>query len=584
MAISLNWFYFANSEASLTEIPAGAIPFQLNKQNSIELDSLEKRKHFTDEECIVYNSFDLDAAQEIIFGCGVDWFFEAYLNGERLYSTMISGNGCGYFTPENHLFSGNCRKGKNLLAVRVRRGLSGSAFAFAEIAPGVVTLPSAPLTVCADPGNSPGKIKLMNAVNNGPIVARGDQSRGNLALWKAAKIPYARNHDAAFCSGYGGEHSVDIHAIFPDFSKDPYDAASYDFTLTDHFHQQIIDAGTKVFFRLGSKIEHNIKKYGTVVPPDFKKWAVICEHIIRHCNEGWADGHHMNIEYWEIWNEPDLSSGAEDKKTWQGTDEEFFELYRTAATHLKKCFPHLKIGGPALAHKISWMREFLTAMTVGERVPIDFFSWHIYTVNPPQLAWLAGEMRRILDEFGYCDTESILDEWNYVGDWGAGFTRSIETIIGLKGAVFTVACMSAAQEAPVDMLMYYDARPCAFNGLFDFYTYRALKGYYSFVAWSKLVDLGTQINVDTGNRKGIYATGATDGKGKTGILISRYFADDELPETMPLTIKVNGVDLSDAKLFVVDEEHDFEEVSYQRNGDGTLSFNMEANTFIYLEA
>ena len=98
------------------------------------------------------------------------------------------------------------------------------------------------------------------------------------------------------------------------------------------------------------------------------------------------------------------------------------------------------------------------------------------------------------------------------------------------------------------------------------------------------MDLGTQINVDTGNRKGIYATGATDGKGKTGILISRYFADDELPETMPLTIKVNGVDLSDAKLFVVDEEHDFEEVSYQRNGDGTLSFNMEANTFIYLEA
>ena len=57
---------------------------------------------------------------------------------------------------------------------------------------------------------------------------------------------------------------------------------------------------TKVFYRLGSKIEHNRKKYGTLVPKDPHKWAVICEHIIRHYNEGWADGFHLNMQYWEI--------------------------------------------------------------------------------------------------------------------------------------------------------------------------------------------------------------------------------------------------------------------------------------------
>ena len=41
-------------------------------------------------------------------------------------------------------------------------------------------------------------------------------------------------------------------------------------------------AGTKVFYRLGHRIEHEVKKYGTLPPKDFKKWAVICEHIIRH--------------------------------------------------------------------------------------------------------------------------------------------------------------------------------------------------------------------------------------------------------------------------------------------------------------
>ena len=45
-------------------------------------------------------------------------------------------------------------------------------------------------------------------------------------------------------------------------------------------------AGTKVFYRLSHRIEHEVKKYGTLPPKDFKKWAVICEHIIRHYTEG----------------------------------------------------------------------------------------------------------------------------------------------------------------------------------------------------------------------------------------------------------------------------------------------------------
>lgn len=60
---------------------------------------------------------------------------------------------------------------------------------------------------------------------------------------------------------------------------------------------------------------------------DFQKWAVVCEHIVRHYNEGWADGYHLNIKYWEIWNEPDL--GSEDpatSKTWGGTKEQFYDM------------------------------------------------------------------------------------------------------------------------------------------------------------------------------------------------------------------------------------------------------------------
>ena len=131
-----------------------------------------------------------------------------------------------------------------------------------------------------------GVIKPMHAVNNGPIRARSDQSRGNFDAYKAARIPFARNHDASHCATYGGPHCVDVANIFRDFNADPEDPANYDFLLTDILIQNTLDAGTETYYRLGASIEHWAKKYNTLPPPDFKKWAVICEHIIAHYNEG----------------------------------------------------------------------------------------------------------------------------------------------------------------------------------------------------------------------------------------------------------------------------------------------------------
>ena len=68
----------------------------------------------------------------------------------------------------------------------------------------------------------------------------------------------------------------------------------------------IINTGARVFYRLGASIEHWANKYGTGKPMDFDKWVDICEHIIMHYTEGWANGFFYDIAYWEIWNEPDL--------------------------------------------------------------------------------------------------------------------------------------------------------------------------------------------------------------------------------------------------------------------------------------
>ena len=578
--LSEQWYFTRQVKVkNHVRIPVGSKIFKLDRNHGINLDEVAGAGKPLDE-CIVYNQFELKEARELGFGAGADWWMEAYLNGDKIYSTMKYGNEIGSYSADNHVFTAKGKKGKNLLAVTVRRGNNSWSFFWQEKILHAVH-PSMPIAITADPDKVTGRIKPMNAVNNGPIDGA---RRGNMDLWRQAAFPYVRNHDASFCASYGGDHAVDVHLIFPDFTKDPNDPASYDFTLTDWYLKRIQDAGSQIFYRLGSKIEHQPKKYGTRVPPDFRKWAVICEHIIRHYNEGWADGFRWNIRYWEIWNEPDLRVGS-GSPTWQGTEEQFFELYRTAATHLKKCFPKLKIGGPAVCYVGPWTQRFLAAMTIGrERVPLDFFSWHAYSNNPLKLASHIRLARQMLDEAGYTKTESILNEWNYCPpvSTAAEERRKIESIIGIKGAAYAAAVMCTGQNTPLDMLMYYDARPTIWNGLFGYYFYEPLKTYYVFLAWAKLAKLERSILVDTQGKNGIYAVGATDGK-KTGVLICRYFEPDQLPDDLPVTFKLKKGDLRGAKLYLIDQDHDLEEIPYRTDPDGNLLFTMKANTIVYLE-
>lgn len=362
-----------------------------------------------------------------------------------------------------------------------------------------------------------GKIKPMHAVNNGVVQGR----QNNFESYKAAGFPYARNHDASYNEEYGVEHTVDITAIFPDFSADPTDPTSYDFFVTDAYLARTIEAGTKIFYRLGQRIEHTVKRYHVYPPADFQKWAVICEHIIRHYTEGWADGFHWDIPYWEIWNEPDITP-----QCWIGTREQFCDFFTTAFAHLKSCFPHLKIGGPALAGNLDFLTAVLGAMQEKHLTP-DFVSWHIYCTDPHAVGALSRQVQKRMEDAGFAGAESICNEWNYVEGWeNEGFTRSVEAMIGMKGAAFNGAVLCVGQNSPVDMLMYYDARPVVFNGLFDFYTLRPLKGYYAFSGWNHLYRLGTAVQTETDDPDPeLYAAAATDAEGHKAAFVVYYTTD-----------------------------------------------------------
>ena len=378
-----------------------------------------------------------------------------------------------------------------------------------------------------------GVIRALHGVNSGPLCYRGtvDLSKFHRELG----IPLTRLHDVVWLNA----EAVDIHTIFPDFRNDPERPDSYAFQATDDYIQAIINVGSRIVYRLGESIEHTPHKYQVHPPPDPRKWAAICLGIIRHYNEGWAGGYHHNIRYWEIWNEPDVRPAM-----WTGNDEQYFQLYETAAKAIKARFPDLKVGGPALGgvgdfkgdafRPAGFLTNFL-AFCAERRVPLDFFSWHHYTSQPWDLPRRARAVRRILDQAGFANAESHLNEWNFLpdDDWrpmlrdGQGAEREqwYRKMGGPAGAAFAACALMLLQDAPLNEANFYTGEIQGF-GMFDINGVPKTT-FYAFKAFREL--LGAPLRVETlGARNGEVAalSGTNLDRTQAALLVSNFKSSD----------------------------------------------------------
>lgn len=311
--------------------------------------------------------------------------------------------------------------------------------------------------------------------------------------------------------------------------------------------------------------------------------AVICEHIMRHYLEGWADGYRYDMEYWEIWNEPDGAADDADivdKKTWGGTQAQFFAFYDTAARHLKTCFPQCKIGGPAVCYPLTpWVNAFLKHLQKSG-APFDFFSWHCYCRDPHEIERLDRETRKLLDECGFTKTESILNEWNYVRGWNNDdWIHSLKAEKSLQGSSFIAGTMALSQYQPLDLLMYYDARPCGMNGMFatDFVCDK-LKGYYPFWMFGKLYRLGEAVPVESDDPE-IMLCGAksTD---CAAAMVTYYRDTDTAPEKeVRLTFAGLSAGAHKVAFYLLDAEHDAVLTREEIVTGQTVSFYLKMRLF-----
>jgi hypothetical protein len=267
----------------------------------------------------------------------------------------------------------------------------------------------------------------------------------------------------------------------------------------------------------------------------------------------------MDIEYWEIWNEVDCGNPDGTNPCWQGTQDEFLEFFATAAKYLKEKFPSLKIGGPAFCNVIDNVFADRLLRELKERdIKIDFFSYHCYENTPEGMKRAIDTANMWLEKNGYTDIETILNEWNYIKGWvGEEFFYSMKAIAGLKGSAFLASVMSMAQATSLDMLMYYDARPCTYNGLFD-ENHQRRKGYYPITMWSDLKELGTYIPTIDSDK--IYSCAATNGD-DVSMMLTHYVNDDDAT-ARDVQVVIEGLDGGQVcvEIYVLDAEKDNEKI------------------------
>ncbi len=430
-----------------------------------------------------------------------------------------------------------------------------TAAAFVPASRGSVAT-SAVARVAVDFSVERGVVKPVNAVGQPPMV----DPLGKAPMFsylKEAGIPYSRLHDVGGWLGHG--LYVDIPNLFPDFDADETRPENYRFAFTDALLENLRRNAVEPYFRLGVTIENFVGYRGggkfppqrTLPPKDYAKWARICEHVIRHYTEGWADGFRMKITYWEIWNEPENHPDPALNPMFGAPFAEYMKLYGVAAPYLKAKFPHLKIGGyghcgfyagvgsdhvaaanssPRMAYFVECSHRFLKAARDNDW-PLDFFSFHSYSAPKEALRQVRFADEH-LTEYGFTreKTERHFNEWlPYVSHSSLGTA---------KQAAGVAAELIGLQNGPCDLACVYDAR-CGignYSAIFNPLTYRPHKAYYAFVAFNELRKLGTAVQVTVTGGDTIWAAAARKG-GSAAVLIANDTGDGNVPVRIAFDFK-----------------------------------------------
>lgn len=390
----------------------------------------------------------------------------------------------------------------------------------------------------------------------------------------------ARTHDQALVNP--GQRVVDTHFVFPNMNGDPTDPDNYFFAATDHLLETCMAGGTGIMYRLGTSIEHTRgRHFNAIMPRDFEKYAEVLAGIVRHYNRGWANGFHWAIEYWEIWNEADLGP-----QMWDGSLDDYHRFFGVVAKRLKKEFPEIKIGGPALTgFRDDLYRNFLNYCRNND-VPVDFVSWHCYTSDVAALVAQPLRVRQLLDSLGFTKTETMINEWHYLLTWEGlhhNFTpeeyekamNGPAGMFGINSAAFNISVIARWHGTPLDSAYYYG---CG-EGTWGFVTlYKSLnKNYHSmYLVGQMMTRFPNRVGVNSGGAT-VSLLAGTDNAGNCGILVADYRGTE-----LEIPLVVTGVGaVRNPVILLLDQFSDLKEVKAVITGNRLILRKQEPGSAVF---
>ena len=319
------------------------------------------------------------------------------------------------------------------------------------------------------------------------------------------------------------------------------------------------------------------KLWNSMPPKDYSIWEEVCYEYTKHNIEKFGI-EVVSRWYLHCFNEPDLNYfllahlPKEDLDTRLSV---YCKMYESFTKGLLRASENLKIGGPAIANQLCFLREFLRYVKKND-LRLDYIAVHNYGTYPEFL--LSGERifdsennivnhkeyLEVINSEGFSDKEVVIDEWGMCshGYWNieecppfiarenevyaAYYLKLVRRFIDVDPNVAALMiCLSGQHEMTED-----------FSGFRNFFTLNHFGKpiYNAHLMASKLGDLLLSADVDKDDLY-VIPTKTSDGAYSVILSYSSRFFDENIPEyeeTLSFEEDLTGKSI---RIYCIDREH-----------------------------
>jgi hypothetical protein len=179
---------------------------------------------------------------------------------------------------------------------------------------------------------------------------------------------------------FGAFTAGQLEAFIPESGGDVWTRADrpIDFSTTFHALEALTMRGLIPFIVFGF-FPPAVSPSPIRPPVAWNHWKTLVHTFIRELATDPRFGLETIADWWfEVWNEPN------EGRFWQGTPDDYFDLYRATSEAVDEAGVSIRLGGPAIAYKPEatpddgppWMERFLRFIAANPALRCDFVSLH----------------------------------------------------------------------------------------------------------------------------------------------------------------------------------------------------------------